>query len=74
MARDEQDLTTTSITKETANKYKISHFYAVRKVTTLPTFVLDKDKLLPFPNLYFIVLSLSAIKEKFVPIMYFVME
>lgn len=74
MARDEQDPTTTSITKETANKYKILHFYAVRKVTRLPTFVLDKDRLLPFPNLYFTVLSLSAIKEKFVPITYFVMK
>lgn len=73
MARVEQDPTTTSISKETANKYKISHFYA-KKVNRLTTFVLDKDKLLPFPNLYFIVLSLSAIKEKFVPIMYFVME
>lgn len=73
-AKDGQDPTTTSITKETANKYKISHFYAVRKVTRLSTFVLDKDRLLPFPNLYFIVLSLPAIKEKIVPIMYFVME
>lgn len=74
LAKDGQDPTTTSMSKETANKYKISQFYAVRKVTRLSTLVSDKDRLLPFPNLYFIVLSLPAVKEKFVPIMYFVME
>lgn len=52
LAKDGQDPITTSITKETTNKYKISHFYAVRKVTRLSTFVLDRDRLLPFPNLY----------------------
>lgn len=75
LAKDGQDLTITSISKETANKYKISHLYAVRKVTILSTLVLDKHRLLPFPNLSFIVLSLPAVKEKkIVPIMYFVME
>lgn len=68
MAKDGQDPTTNSITKETANKYKISHLYAVRKVTRLSTFVLDRGRLLPFPNLYFIVLSLPAITEKIVPV------
>lgn len=74
LAKDGQDPTTNSITKETANKYRISHLYAVRKVSRLSTFVLDKDRLLPFPNLYVIVLSLPVMKEKIVPIMYFVME
>lgn len=64
LAKDGQDLTITSISKETANKYKISHLYAVRKVTRLSTLVLDKHRLLPFPNLSFIVLSLPAVKEK----------